>query len=394
LEGIIISQRKKVSRKSFFALLFVGTFLIAAITGGILYSIKYTSTIKYPIIPRPSKLDPQPGEFEITQDFSIYADNSSLEVTNIAEYFATKLGLSIGWEIEIQNTTQAAVSSDLLFILLPYSEELGDEGYFLTINDTNIVIAAGKPLGLFHGVQSLLQLFPPSIQRENGLLNYNSIKLPCVKIQDAPRFPYRGMHLDVGRHFFPIEFIKKYLDLLAFYKYNTFHWHLTEDQGWRIEIKNYSLLTDIGAYRDDGNGGIYGGYYTQEEIREVVEFASKRYITVIPEIEMPGHSVAALAAYPNLSCTGGPFNVSNTWGVHQDVYCAGNEETFAFLETVLIEVMNLFPSKFIHIGGDECPKTRWEECPKCQARIVSDGLADEHELQSYFISRINSFIDW
>jgi hexosaminidase len=201
------------------------------------------------------------------------------------------------------------------------------------------------------------------------------------------------MHLDVGRHFFPIEFIKKYLDLLAFYKYNTFHWHLTEDQGWRIEIKNYSLLTDIGAYRDDGNGGIYGGYYTQEEIREVVEFASKRYITVIPEIEMPGHSVAALAAYPNLSCTGGPFNVSNTWGVHQDVYCAGNEETFAFLETVLIEVMNLFPSKFIHIGGDECPKTRWEECPKCQARIVSEGLAVEHELQSYFISRINSFIE-
>ncbi|MHA1453938.1 MAG: beta-N-acetylhexosaminidase, partial [Promethearchaeota archaeon] len=168
--------------------------------------------------------------------------------------------------------------------------------------------------------------------------------------------------------------------------------HLTEDQGWRIEIKNYSLLTEVGAYRDDGNGGIYGGYYTQEEIREVVDYASARFITVIPEIEMPGHSMAALAAYPNLSCTGGPFNVSNEWGVHRDVYCAGNEETFTFLETVLTEVMELFPSKYIHIGGDECPKTRWEECPKCQARIVDEGLQNEHELQSYFISRINDFV--
>lgn len=385
-------RSKKVDWKSILAYFIVGLFLFGTAAGGIIYSIKFTNGMKYPIIPRPSILEPQPGTLVITKDFSIFADNSSHKVTEIAEYFAEKLGSSLGCDIEIRNTSTIYTDSDLILLLSPSSEELGDEGYYLIINETTIEISAKKPVGLFYGIQSLIQLFPPSIQKINGLLDTEVFNIPCVKIQDSPRFPYRGMHLDVGRHFFSVEFIKKYIDLLAFYKYNSFHWHLTEDQGWRIEIKNYSLLTEIGAYRVDEHGAIYGGFYTQEEIREVVEYATKRYITVIPEIEMPGHSKAALASYPNLSCTGGPFNVSNTWGVHKDVFCAGNEEVFDFLETVLLEVMDLFPSQYIHIGGDECPKTRWEECPKCQARIVNEGLHNEYELQSYFISRISNFV--
>ncbi len=385
-------KRNKINWKSILAFFFVGIFLIGTASGGIIYSIKYTAASKYPIIPRPSLLEPQPGNLVVTRDFSIYADNSSQKVTEIAEYFGEKLGLSLGCDIEVRNTSKIPIDANLILILLPNSEFLGEEGYYLTINETNIEILAKNAAGLFYGIQSLIQLFPPSIERINGLLDTEIIKLPCVKIQDAPRFPYRGMHLDVGRHFFSVEFIKKYIDLLAFYKYNSFHWHLTEDQGWRIEIKNYSLLTEVGAYRTDEHGAIYGGFYTQEEISEVVEYATKRYITVIPEIEMPGHAMAASASYPNLSCTGGPFNVSNSWGVHRDVFCAGNEEVYDFLETVLLEVMDLFPSQYIHIGGDECPKTRWEECPKCQARIVDEELHNEYELQSYFISRISNFV--
>ncbi|MHA1110075.1 MAG: beta-N-acetylhexosaminidase [Promethearchaeota archaeon] len=371
---------------------FVGIFLTATLAGGISYSLIFTYNSKYPIIPRPVVLEPRSGSLSISSEFSVFIDNSTSEVLDIAEYFVNKLEYSLGENIEIYNLTGTPLDSSLILKLTSEEDNMGEEGYQIEINQSNIAITAQKSAGLFYGIQTLFQLFPPSIERENGLQVEERISLPCVYIEDNPRFSYRGMMLDVGRHFFSVDFIKKYLDLLSFYKYNTFHWHLTEDQGWRIEIKNYSLLTEVGAYRDDGNGGIYGGYYTQEEIREVVDYASARFITVIPEIEMPGHSMAALAAYPNLSCTGGPFNVSNEWGVHRDVYCAGNEETFTFLETVLTEVMELFPSKYIHIGGDECPKTRWEECPKCQARIVDEGLQNEHELQSYFISRINDFV--
>jgi hexosaminidase len=267
-------------------------------------------------------------------------------------------------------------------------------GYTLIVNTNSISITGNDPSGVFYGIQSLVQLFPH--QKDN-------LTLHGIKITDVPRYQYRGMMLDVCRHFFPVSFVKKYIDNLALHKINYFHWHLTDDQGWRIEIKKYPKLTQVGAYRDGtiighypgtGNDSIkYGGYYTQKEIKEIVAYASKRYITVVPEIEMPGHASAALTAYPYLGCTGGPYIVRQTWGVSKDVFCAGNDSVFTFLENVLDEVMSLFPSKYIHVGGDECPKDRWKECLKCQKRIKDNNLKDEHELQSYFIQRIEKYIN-
>ncbi len=265
---------------------------------------------------------------------------------------------------------------------------LGEEGYELTVTPEAVTIVAATERGAFYGRKTLDQLGPPPI--------------PCLRIIDRPRFSWRGMHLDVGRHFFPVQQIKRYLDLLALHKLNTFHFHLTEDQGWRIAIKKYPRLTKIGSRRaetplpatpDRGDGKPYGGFYTQKEIREIVAYAAARHITVVPEIEMPGHSLAALAAYPELSCTGGPFAVRTKWGIEPDVYCAGNDRVFTFLEDVLDEALGLFPSEFIHIGGDECPKDRWQQCPKCQARIRAEGLKNEHGLQSSFIRRIEKFLN-
>ncbi len=221
-----------------------------------------------------------------------------------------------------------------------------------------------------------------------------SLSLPQIHIVDKPRFRWRGVHLDSSRHFFPKEWVKKLIDLAAYYKLNTFHWHLTDDQGWRLEVKKYPRLTEVGAWRRETmeDGEPYGGFYTQEDIKEVVDYARRRFITIVPEIEMPGHSLAALAAYPELSCTGGPFKVGTEWGVMNDVFCAGSEETFTFLENVLAEVSELFPGEFIHIGGDEVPKLRWKNCVRCQARIKAEGLKDESELQSYFIKRVEAFL--
>ena len=266
-----------------------------------------------------------------------------------------------------------------------------DEGYRLEAHP-NVLSVTGSLRGVFYGLQTLRQLLPVG----------GTARIPALVIQDAPRFPYRGMHLDVSRHFFPVPFIERYIDLLARYKFNTFHWHLTDDQGWRIEIKKYPRLTSVGAWRSEtvkdkqldpyeGDGTPYGGFYTQEEVRRIVAYAKARFVTVIPEIEMPGHAVAALAAYPELACTPGPFSVGTTWGVYDDVYCP-SERTFAFLEDVLTEVMDLFPSPYIHIGGDEVPKTRWKASPLAQEVIRREGLHDEAELQSYFIRRIEKFL--
>jgi hexosaminidase len=251
-------------------------------------------------------------------------------------------------------------------------------------------------------MQSIRQLLPPVIEKDSIKRDVNWA-IPCVSIYDSPRYTYRGLMLDVCRHFMPVEFVKRYIDYLAYHKMNRFHWHLTDDQGWRIEIKKYPKLTSVGSFRDRTLIGHYsesprkwkmeryGNFYTQEEIKEVVEYARKRFVTVIPEIEMPGHSLAALAAYPKLSCTGGPFEVSGIWGVFNDIYCT-REENFKFLEDVLSEVIELFPSKYIHIGGDEAPKIRWSRCHACQERIKSEGLKNEQELQSYFIRRIEKFL--
>ncbi len=250
------------------------------------------------------------------------------------------------------------------------------------------------------------QLLPPALER-NGLVPGDSFAwtMPAVSISDYPRFEYRGMHLDVARHFFPVDFVKRYIDLLTLYKMNRFHWHLTEDQGWRIEIKKYPKLTEIGGFRSETlighysnqphqfDGQRYGGFYTQDEIRDIVAYAKSRFVTIVPEIEMPGHTTAALAAYPRYSCTGGPFTVlpGGVWPI-TDIFCAGKDETFDFLQDILTEVMELFPGQYIHIGGDEANKKEWKACDLCQERMRTEGLKDEHELQSYFIRRMEEFI--
>ena len=276
------------------------------------------------------------------------------------------------------------------------------EGYKLSISENDIIISAQTDIGAFYAVQTLRQLLPPAL--ENQTFDDNKIHLQAQYIEDAPQFTYRGMHLDVSRHFFPVEFIKKYIDMMALLKMNTFHWHLTDDQGWRIEIKKYPKLQEVAAWRDQTlvghyndvphqfDGKRYGGYYTQNEVKEIVAYAAARYITVIPEIEMPGHSQAAIAAYPHLGCTGENPGVAKLWGVFEDIYCP-KEETFAFLEDVLDEVIALFPGEYIHIGGDEAPKTRWENCDSCQVLIKKEGLKDEYELQSYFITRIEKYLN-
>ena len=272
-----------------------------------------------------------------------------------------------------------------------------DEGYHLKINKNNILISAKTSKGAFYAVQSLIQLLPIKTDTK-------AIAIQCLVIEDEPQFKYRGMHLDVGRHFFSVDFIKKYINLMSILKMNTFHWHLTEDQGWRIEIKKYPKLQEIAAYRDETlighysdqphqfDGKKYGGFYTQEEIKEIVKYASDRQITVIPEIEMPGHSQAAIAAYPELGCTNKQVKVATKWGVFEEVYCP-KESTFKFLEDVIDEVVTLFPGTYIHIGGDEAPKTNWKKCNHCQKIIKKEGLKDEHELQSYFITRMEKYIN-
>lgn len=271
----------------------------------------------------------------------------------------------------------------------------------LTVKADRVTLNGQTENGVFYGIQTLRKSIPAETKA-------TSILLPAGSIQDEPRFSYRGMHLDVGRHFFPIEFVKKYIDLLALHNMNTFHWHLTEDQGWRIEIKKYPKLTEIGAWRDrtvigrnteEYDNTRYGGFYTQEQAKEIVKYAGERYITVIPEVDLPGHMLAALAAYPEMGCTGGPYEVCPHWGVFEDVLCIGNEKSMQFLEDVMAEIIDIFPSKYIHIGGDEAPRTRWEKCPKCQARIRTEKLkADknhtaEDRLQSYCMTRIEKLLN-
>jgi hexosaminidase len=284
---------------------------------------------------------------------------------------------------------------------------LGAEEYSIEITPKNCVVKASAYNGFLYAIQTLKQLTDPAIFSDR--INPNQKFLfPCVSIKDKPRFAYRGMHLDCARHFFSVEEVKKYLDIMAVYKLNQFHWHLTEDQGWRIEIKKYPKLTEVGAFRNgtmvgkdfNSNDGIrYGGYYTQEQLKEVVAYAASLGITVIPEIDLPGHMLGALAAYPELGCTGGPYEVWTRWGISDQVLCPGKEAMFTFLEDVFTELMEIFPSEYIHIGGDECPKTEWEKCPDCQARIKALGIKadDKHTaeqyLQSYVTARVQKFLN-
>ncbi|MFN8531168.1 MAG: beta-N-acetylhexosaminidase [Anaerolineae bacterium] len=348
----------------------------------------------FSLIPYPQSVTAGAGHFSLTPHTAIYA---SMAVEDAAETFAALLRQQTALPLPVRPLSDgAAQAQHLNLILLPEAEDAGAESYHLRVTPDQMEIRAGSAAGLFYGMQTLRQLLPPTPQPDAALT------IPAVTIDDAPRFRWRGLHLDVGRHFFPIAFVKKFIDALAAHKYNVFHWHLTEDQGWRIEIKQYPRLTEVGsrrsatpipADRTKPDGVPYGGFYTQEEIREVVAYAAQRFITVVPEIEMPGHALAALASYPELGCVGHGYQVGTTWGILEDVFCAGNEDTFTFLQNVLTEVLDLFPSEYIHIGGDECPKVRWEHCPKCQAAIKREGLKDEHELQSYFIRRMEAFLN-
>jgi len=340
---------------------------------------------RYHVIPLPVQLAPFDGVFTLTQSTRIFVWP---EARGVGEYLQELLPFSLVSN-HIHNDTIPA--GGILLTNTGASTLLGSEGYHLSVSPAAVVVRANQPAGLFYGVQTLRQL----IRADSGTI-------PAVEIVDRPRFPWRGIMLDVGRHLFPLKFIKRLFDVMALHKLNIFHWHLTEDQGWRIEIKKYPKLTKIGSRRTASpipsdheklDEKPYQGYYAQDHIKEIVAYAASRFITVIPEIEMPGHSVAALASYPDLGCTGGPYKVRNYWGIEKDVFCAGSEQVFSFLKDVLDEVLSLFPSKFIHIGGDECPKSLWEQCPKCQDTILRNNLKDEHELQSYFIRRIEAYLN-
>jgi len=340
------------------------------------------------IIPKPLHTELKSGTFSLTSGTNILVSENT---RSIGEFLAQRLKPATGFPLKAKQIEQEPQCDNCIVLqIVPEKQAPGEEGYELSIKPDRIIVTALTPAGVFYGCQTLLQLFPLDIESQKFIQKENWT-LPQIDIEDKPRFSWRGMHLDVGRHFMPKEFIKKYIDLIARYKMNIFHWHLTEDQGWRIEIERYPKLTEIGAWRMD-NGQRHGGYYTRSDIQEIVAHAKQRFVTIVPEIEMPGHSVAALAAYPELSCTGGPFTVETSWGIFDDVYCAGNDHTFTFLENVLSEVIEMFPGKYVHIGGDECPKERWKACPKCQARLKAEGLKNEDELQSYFIKRIGRFL--
>jgi len=365
------------------------------------------------IIPQPVHADWLSGNFSINRNTVLVADGTDKPAVG---FFSSYLQRIYGFRLPVLSPDKQPATN---YIRLTSSggtdnnNALGgsvrDGRYTLKVTNDAVSITGDTHTGTFYGIQTLIQLLPadpslvPAGPEGSSAGADATLPIPAVSIEDYPRFPYRGLHLDVGRHFFPVDFIKKYIDYIALHKMNYFHWHLTEDQGWRMEIKKYPLLTEAGSCRNGtiighhpgkGNDSIrHCGYYTQEEIKDVVKYAADRYITILPEIELPGHSSAALTAYPWLGCTGGPYQVQQTWGVFNDVFCAGNDSTFQFLEDVLDEVIALFPSRYIHIGGDECPKTSWKTCPKCQKRIRDNKLKDENELQSYFVQRIEKYLN-
>jgi hexosaminidase len=360
-----------------------------------------------PIIPRPSRIEMRTGSFTLDGKTAVIMEPASPRMKELASIFSRQfLGVS-GITLRPVPAMKAAKNARfVLFKMIPQDHTLGNEGYRLTVGATRIEARASSENGIFYAMQTIVQLVSGA-ESAGTSATAKKIFLPALMIEDVPRFAWRGMHLDVSRHFFPKEFVEEYLDILAAHKINVFHWHLTDDQGWRIEIKKYPRLTEVGAWRVDreekdwrardrqrpGEKASYGGFYTQDDVREVVDYARQRCIAVLPEIEMPAHSLAALAAYPEYSCTGGPFTVppGSIWP-DTVIFCAGNDRTFEFIENVLNEVIELFPGAYVHIGGDEADKTIWKHCPRCQARIKSEGLKDESELQSYFVKRVGKYI--
>ncbi len=350
------------------------------------------------LIPLPVEIHPGSGSFTITSSTRIlYSDKAEFS----AKYLAGLLHPATGYMLPMEKI--GLKNSTGILIKLEIDPDLGisSEGYFLSITPRQIEISSTSIGGLFYGIQTLRQLLPLEIESSEPVPGLEW-KVPCLEIVDQPAFSWRGLHLDVSRHMYPVEFLKSFLDLMALHKLNVFHWHLTDDQGWRIEIQKYPRLVQIGAYREStpfphdrgkADNQPYGGFYSQDEVRELVSYASERNISIVPEIEMPGHALAALAAYPQYGCKGEGYKVGCWWGMQDEVFCPGNIELYPFLEDILEEVLDLFPSEFIHIGGDECPKNSWKACPKCQNKIEVEGLKDELELQSYFIRRIGKYLN-
>lgn len=370
--------------------------LLVAISSTFAFAVETTS-----IIPAPMKVKIGQGKFQITASTHICADK---DFQKEAQLLAARLRTATGFPLKIKPASEGA-PGDILLANSTANSSSGAEGYELAITTNNVDIQAPTAAGIFYGCQSFLQLLPSQIFSDHRVKDIDW-QVPSLHIEDQPRFPWRGFMLDVSRHFFTKKEVEQVLDLMALYKLNTFHWHLVDDQGWRIEIKKYPRLTSVGAWRDDIGFGLdpaastaykhkrYGGFYTQKDIRDVVAYAAARHITIVPEIEMPGHSSAALLAYPEYLCHNATLtNLPQKGGIFKGVYCAGNDRTFDFLQDVLAEVAPLFPGKFIHIGGDEVPKNNWKACPDCQERIHAEHLKDEKELQAYFTRRVEKIVN-
>ena len=361
-------------------------FIAALACTSVVFAADYANVI----VPRPVKCRAVEGEFILTPKTVVRAEVQSL--VGAATIFSEDLAAVTGSKLAVKRST---VKSGAISLALESS--LQPEEYRLNISKDGVRIVGGTERAVFYGLQSLLQIAAASDAVKGG------VALCGVEISDKPHFEYRGSLFDVCRHIFTVEEVKKYIDILALHKCNKFHWHLTEDQGWRIEIKRYPELSAVGAYRNETLVGRnrrskiydntrYGGVFTQDQVRDIVAFAAARYIDVIPEIELPGHAIAALTSYPELGCTGGPYEVWTRWGISKDIFCAGKESTFEFIENVLTEVLELFPYKYIHIGGDEAPRDAWKKCPHCQKRIKEEGLKDENQLQSYFMERVERWL--
>ena len=351
------------------------------------------------VIPQPQHMRIDEGSFAITRSVPLYLDELTPEMERIAAFLNERLATAAGFTLKVEEADLRNTAKPGIWFL---NSGLPSEHYYLQVLPGRILIEYGDGAGAFYGLQTLLQLLPTEIFADHRVRGVRW-EVPCCDIEDGPRFAYRGMHLDCCLHFFEMDFLKRYIDIMALHKVNRFHWHLTEDQGWRLEIKKYPLLTEKGQWRKETvigslKSGIYdgtphGGFYSQDEVRELVQYAAERYVTIIPEIEMPGHALAAIACYPELSCgLEDHYETATRWGIFKQVFCP-KDETFKFLEDVMDEVFELFPSTLVHIGGDECPKASWKKCPHCQALIRKLGLKDEFELQSWFITRMEKYIN-
>lgn len=361
---------------------------------GLCFTICAYTQREIAIIPQPAHVQQLSGSFTLSSKTKIYVQPGDMGIQKVGEMLAAEIQDKTGLKLPVI-TAHASANNNILITSSGAPDSLGKEGYQLSVKPAAIVIKANEGNGAFYAMQTMLQLLPVATKE----LSKAAVPVPAVEITDKPRFEWRGLMLDCGRYYYSMNFLKKFIDYIAMHKMNTFHWHLTEDHGWRLEIKKYPRLTDIGAWRTETefsqgrlNGTPAGGFYTQEQAKELVRYAASRFVNIVPEIEMPGHATAALIAYPELSCTGGPFKTLTRWGIQKEIFCAGNDKTFEFLENVLSEVTAIFPNAVIHIGGDEAPKDRWKACPKCRQRIKEEGLKDEHELQSYFIKRIEKFV--